>query len=246
MTATPENCPKCSREYEFGEALFVSYKCGTGWVLGDESTLKQTNACQLLAEARGEIERWKSQHDMVLRQARADNDRAHMADQYELWLTDLGRISGCGHIDDNLPRCIEQAFESVSNDLAEARERERRLREAERVPITDAWLESLGGIAGKSKAGSVYFDFKLDEYSDEGSQWVTFVRVHPNHLPGDGVVDYCMVDVFHAQEFGKWNSHGIGLTKRPCETRGDLSALFVGLGILPAALSPRVEPDASR
>lgn len=30
------------------------------------------------------------------------------ADRFELWLQDIGKAIGCGHIDEQLPRCVEQ------------------------------------------------------------------------------------------------------------------------------------------
>jgi hypothetical protein len=78
------------------------------------------------ATVTAERDGWKQQHDMVLSQARKDNLRAEDADRYEQWLLDLGRISGCGHVDERLPRCIEEAF-------AAAQQRVERLREAIRA-----------------------------------------------------------------------------------------------------------------
>lgn len=61
--------------------------------------------------------------DLIRQQARKDNLRAEDADRYEQWLTDLGRISGCGHVDERLPRCIEEAFEQAEaeRDVAVSR-----------------------------------------------------------------------------------------------------------------------------
>lgn len=63
-----------------------------------------------------ELDGWKSQHDMILAQARKDNARAEDADRYELWLLELGKLSGCAHLDEGLPRCIEQAFEKLVDE----------------------------------------------------------------------------------------------------------------------------------
>lgn len=76
----------------------------------------------LLAEVdrlKGERDQWKKQHDRVLSQAQRDFDRGHMADQYEQWLLDLGRISGCGHVDERLPRCVEEVFEAERSRYTE-------------------------------------------------------------------------------------------------------------------------------
>lgn len=78
------------------------------------------DAHSALSALRGERDAWKAQHDAVLSQARKDNLRAEDADRYEQWLLDLGRISGCGHVDENLPRCIEQAFEAMRDERGAA------------------------------------------------------------------------------------------------------------------------------
>ena len=75
-----------------------------------------------------------SERDAILSQARKDNLRAEQADQYEAWLLDLGRISGCGHVDERLPRCISEAFEE-SQSLLQAANTTNELLKAE---ITDA------------------------------------------------------------------------------------------------------------
>lgn len=82
----------------------------------DEAEKKHDQAIisygKILSEAKRDRDSWKRQHDMVLAQAQKDNLRAEDADRYEQWLLDLGRISGCGHVDERLPRCIEEAFEA--------------------------------------------------------------------------------------------------------------------------------------
>lgn len=88
-----------------------------------------------IAEADREIAQWKTQCDMIRAQARKDNIRAELADQYEQWLLDLGRISGCGHVDERLPRCIEEEFEKLKAALITARESGHRegMKEAARI-----------------------------------------------------------------------------------------------------------------
>ena len=75
-----------------------------------------------LAEVTRERDAWKRQHDMIISVARIDSLRAEDAERYEQWLLDLGRISGCGHVDERLPRCIEEAFAAVTAERDEARE----------------------------------------------------------------------------------------------------------------------------
>lgn len=76
---------------------------------------------QRLEEAERERDGWHRQHDMVLAQARKDNLRAEQADQYEQWLLDLGKLSGCEHLDDRLPQCIEEAFTTAQDEAKRLR-----------------------------------------------------------------------------------------------------------------------------
>lgn len=73
-----------------------------------------------LDAAEKESAAWKRELDLVREVARKDNLRAEDADRYEQWLLDLGRISGCGHVDERLPVCIEQAFSNLAAKLAAA------------------------------------------------------------------------------------------------------------------------------
>lgn len=73
-----------------------------------------------LAEAEKERDAWKRQHDAVLSQARKDNLRAEDADRYEQWLLDIGRHCGCGHVDERLPRCIDEHVAALESQLAAA------------------------------------------------------------------------------------------------------------------------------
>ena len=41
------------------------------------------------------------------------SDRAEMADQYERWLEDIGKQVGCGHVDEQLPNCVNHELERL-------------------------------------------------------------------------------------------------------------------------------------
>lgn len=90
---------------------------------------KLTASQSSLAAAERERDEWKRQHDRVLSQAQKDFDRAAMADTYEQWLLDLGQISGCGHVDERLPRCIEEAFAKECERAAAASTKSQRGRD---------------------------------------------------------------------------------------------------------------------
>ena len=72
--------------------------------------------------AERERDAWKHSYDAVLSQARKDNLRAEDADRYEQWLLDIGKLSGCGHVDDNLTRCIEQHVHGLERERDALRE----------------------------------------------------------------------------------------------------------------------------
>lgn len=80
-----------------------------------ESDNDLANIGKLLDENRA----LRSELDMVRSQARTDNLRAEDADDFEQWLLDLGKLVGCGHVDEQLPVCIEREFQKMRETLEE-------------------------------------------------------------------------------------------------------------------------------
>jgi hypothetical protein len=62
------------------------------------------------AECNLEIHRLQAELTAVRSQAQKDNMRADLCDTYAQWLLDIGKLIGCGHLDERLPRCIEEEF----------------------------------------------------------------------------------------------------------------------------------------
>jgi len=126
---------------------FVSLREAAATINEQDSRIAELEA--KLREAEGERDSWKRQHDLILSGAQKDNLRAEDADRYEQWLLDLGRISGCGHVDENLPRCIEQEFEKVTAQLSAAEAKLERVREkihTWRMTKQNTWADVLPAI----------------------------------------------------------------------------------------------------
>ena len=64
-------------------------------------------------ECAREIHELQAELSAVRSQARNDNMRADLCDTYSQWLLDIGKLCGCGHLDERLPRCVEEEFEKV-------------------------------------------------------------------------------------------------------------------------------------
>ena len=78
------------------------------WGVWDDKT--GAAVCKECREAARNFDATKRELEMVRSQARTDNLRAEDADRYERWLEDIGKVIECGHIDERLPRCIEEEF----------------------------------------------------------------------------------------------------------------------------------------
>ena len=64
-----------------------------------------------LGELRFENQSLRMELSAIRTQALKDNIRAETADRYEQWLLDIGRVIGCGHLDEQLPNCIIRALQ---------------------------------------------------------------------------------------------------------------------------------------
>ncbi len=70
----------------------------------------------LLSDSRNQTRLAQEELSAVRWQAQKDNLRAELADTYEQWLLDIGKLTGCGHVDERLPRCIEEEFEKLLDE----------------------------------------------------------------------------------------------------------------------------------
>ncbi len=52
----------------------------------------------------------KAELTALRNQMRPLMDKAELADMYEKWLLDIGRVVGCQHLDEQLPNCVIAAF----------------------------------------------------------------------------------------------------------------------------------------
>lgn len=131
-----------------------------------------------LAAAEAECSRVKHELDMVRSVARSDNLRAEDADQFEAWLLRLGKLSGCEHVDEQLPNCIEAAYQEMQDRLAAAEARLARYDDAR--PLDEQWCRDHGWReVGSAFALSIDTKRELNFYADEGSLWLSW--------PGGGI-----------------------------------------------------------
>jgi hypothetical protein len=79
-----------------------------------------------LKEATDEIKLRTDENDLMRSTFRDAVSRAELADTYEQWLLDIGKLSGCGHVDERLPQCIEEHVAELETKLATATEWEAR------------------------------------------------------------------------------------------------------------------------
>ena len=119
-------CPKCGADYSetsfrwddegICKVYFDVFRCGTqdaGTTLG----ANRSDACRIaelqqqLAAATQESSGFKAESEAIRRLAREQDLKIDQLDSYERWLTDIGKAIGCGHIDDRLPRCVEEVVE---------------------------------------------------------------------------------------------------------------------------------------
>lgn len=93
-----------------GEPVYNSfvgqYQCGTTAI----GAFTDSESCRGYLCLRRELDKLRTQRNELRRANELLTDRAEMADRYESWLTDIGRSVGCGHIDERLPTCVEQAL----------------------------------------------------------------------------------------------------------------------------------------
>lgn len=74
-----------------------------------------------LAAAQQECKQWHDSYDALLFQARTDNLRAEDADRFEQWLLEIGKhVSGCEHVNEQLPSCVLGEFRKCNDTLAES------------------------------------------------------------------------------------------------------------------------------
>lgn len=66
---------------------------------------------------REKVKALETELSMVRTQANRNADRAEMADRYELWMTDIGKSIGCGHVDERLARCVEDEIDRLRSAL---------------------------------------------------------------------------------------------------------------------------------